>query len=63
MSDGPKNVFVGVLLEARVKFGEPSTWNRPQVSAWVKQRIAELRGERAEVIPFDPKQAQMGERE
>ena len=51
----PGKYLVGVLSEARLKFGDPKGWNRPQVTAWVRQRVAEIRSEQGEppdVRPF-----------
>lgn len=32
------NAIWAVLSEAKVKFGHPKDWNRPQVMEWVKRR-------------------------
>lgn len=38
------NLFVAVLREAEQEFGHPRTWNRPMVTAWVRNRMAVLMG-------------------
>lgn len=65
-------LVVAVMAEAARKFGEPRTWNREVVTAWVQARVRELREQAhvpAEMRPHvprgfnDAKQRQCGDDE
>ena len=63
-------LLVGVLSEALKKFGSITQYNQAQVTDWVQRRCRELERQAqaegkplADVVPFDPKAAQLGERD
>lgn len=50
----PAGVFFAAVAEAKVKFGEPRTWNQPMVTAWVRRRCFEVLGQAPAEVRFMP---------
>lgn len=45
------NLVIAALVEAKVKFGPPPSWNKPQVAAWVREQVESVKnGTAPEVV-------------